>query len=112
MQPERCSQISGGHFRGSGLNMPEEIAMTDTADPTVASSMIDGEVAYSRAAYEVLLRLDADTRRLVRLAALAEGDRKIGSHLFSKDAGAGLRIVFQRKGNRTAILALTGRRAA
>lgn len=112
MQPERCSQISGGHFRGSGLNMPEEIAMTDTADPTVASSMIDGEVAYSRAAYEVLLRLDADTRRLVRLAALAEGDRKIGSYLFSKDAGAGLRIVFQRKGNRTAILALTGRRAA
>lgn len=92
--------------------MPEEIAMTDAASPTVANPTINAEVAYSRAAYEVLLRLDADTRRLVRLAASAEGDRKIGPYLFSTDAGAGLRVVFQRKGDRTAILALTGRRAA
>jgi len=99
-------------FSRSGLNMPEEIAMTDAASPTVANPTINAEVAYSRAAYEVLLRLDADTRRLVRLAASAEGDRKIGPYLFSTDAGAGLRVVFQRKGDRTAILALTGRRAA
>ena len=92
--------------------MPEEIAMSDAASPSVDNPTIKAEVAYSRAAHEVQLPHVANTRRLVRLAASAEGDRKIGPYLFSTDAGAGLRVVFQRKGDRTAILALTGRRAA
>ena len=94
------------------MNMPEEVEMTDTAIATVVGEGTGGEITYSRAAYDVLLRLDADTRRLVRLAASAEGNREIGPHLFSTDAGAGLRVVFQRKGDVTAILALTGGRAA
>lgn len=69
---------------------------------------VQGDVAYSRAAYGVFLRLDAERRALVRLAASAEAERQIAPGLFSSDAGPGLRVVFMRDGGQTSVLALTG----
>lgn len=97
------------------MEMPEETAMINAAPDALAQGsgpLAQGELTYSRAAYDVLLRLDADTRKLVRLAALAQGDREISPGLFSTDAGAELRVIFQRAEDTTSILALTGRRAA
>ncbi|MBC7102900.1 MAG: hypothetical protein H5U13_06705 [Parvibaculum sp.] len=71
-----------------------------------------GEVEFSRAAYDVFLKLDADTRRLVSLAPRAEGNREIAPGIFSSDAGPGLRVVFRREARLASILALTGRRTA
>lgn len=71
-----------------------------------------GEVEFSRAAYDVFLKLDADTRALVSLAPRADGTREIAPGIFSSDAGPGLRVIFRREARLASILALTGRRAA
>ena len=71
-----------------------------------------GDIEFSRAAYDIFLKLDADTRRLIGLAARAEGTREIAPGIFSSDAGPGLRVVFSRKADTASVLALIGWRAA
>lgn len=71
-----------------------------------------GEVVFSRAAYDVFLKLDPDTRRLVGLAPRSAATREIAPGIFSADAGPGLRVVFVREADAASVLALTGWRAA
>ncbi|MBO6635160.1 hypothetical protein [Parvibaculum sp.] len=91
-----------------------EQAAEQCAGPLQEPSLRDfgGEIEFSRAACDVFLRLDAQTRRLVSLAAAAEGTREIAPGIFSTDAGPSLRVVFRRTGGLTSVLALTGRSAA
>lgn len=70
------------------------------------------EVEFSRAAYDIFVKLDPDTRHLVSLAPRSHDAREIAQGIFSSDAGPGLRVVFSREEDRASILALTGRRAA
>jgi hypothetical protein len=87
--------------------MPDMAASTRAKTETPE----DG-VTYSRAAYDLFLRLDAERRALVRLAASAQAEREIAPGLFSSDAGPGLRVVFMRDAGQISILALTGRSVA
>ncbi|MEQ9152478.1 MAG: hypothetical protein RIF42_04150 [Parvibaculaceae bacterium] len=93
--------------------MPEQTAQRSAGsgeEPRSRAS--DDGIEFSRAACDVFLRLDAQTRRLVSLAAAAEGTREIAPGIFSTDAGPSLRVVFRRSGGLTSVLALTGRSAA
>ncbi len=70
-------------------------------------------VAYSRAAYRTLTRLDGIRRlkvtRLVNgIAANAERVLRRASTTFSADADSGLRIVFLQESGALTVLALTG----
>lgn len=87
--------------------MPDMAATMQAPD-----ELPQGEVTYSRAAYEVFQRLDSERRALVRLAAAAQPMREIAPGLFSSDAGPGLRVVFMRDAGQTSVLALTGGSAA
>ncbi|MBX3508567.1 hypothetical protein [Parvibaculum sp.] len=87
--------------------MPDMAATMQAPD-----ELPQGEVTYSRAAYEVFQRLDSERRALVRLAASAQPMREIAPGLFSSDAGPGLRVVFMRDAGQTSVLALTGGSAA
>lgn len=107
MQPENQYEAAAAEFGDRNLDMPD-MAVTMQAQDGAAQ----GDVTYSRAAYDIFLRLDAERRALVRLAACAEAKREIAPGLFSSDAGPGLRVVFIRDAGRTSVLALTGRSAA
>lgn len=107
LQPEKESEAASAGIGDRNLEMPD-MAASIQANAEVPQ----GDVVYSRAAYDVFLRLDAEHRTLVRLAASAEAAREIAPGLFSSDAGPGLRVVFMREAGFTSVLALTGRSAA
>jgi hypothetical protein len=74
------------------------------------------QVAYSRAAYRLLTRLDATRRsKVIRLvngvAANASRIVRQASTTFSADVEAGLRIVFLQASGGLTVLALTGEKA-
>jgi len=74
------------------------------------------DVAYSRAAFRALVRLDAPSRmkvtRLVSgVAANASHITQHASRTFSADVDAGLRIVFLHDAHALTVLALTGENA-
>lgn len=70
------------------------------------------DVVFSRAAFDAFRKLDAELRRLVHLAALADASREIAPGIFSNDAGPDLRVVFSRGAGSVSVLALTGRGTA
>lgn len=70
-------------------------------------------IEYSRAAYQILLALDAAQRaRIGEVAASSTGGRQIAPGMFSVDAAPGLRVVLRREADMTTVLALTGDVAA
>jgi len=74
------------------------------------------DVAYSRAAFRALAKLDAPRRmRVTRLVAgVAANAGRITqrtSRTFSADVGSGLRIVFLHESHALTVLALTGEEA-
>lgn len=106
-QSENRDEAAAAEFGDRILDMPEMAATMQAND-----DVPQGDVTYSRAAYDIFLRLDAERRALVRLAASADAEREIAPGLFSSDAGPGLRVVFMRDAGQTSVLALTGRSAA
>ncbi|ABS62492.1 hypothetical protein Plav_0869 [Parvibaculum lavamentivorans DS-1] len=74
---------------------------------------LPNDIDYSRAAYDVLLGLDAAARAAVgEVAADGARGREIAPGMFSAEAVPGLRVVLRRAPGATTILALTGEVAA
>ncbi len=100
--------LAGGEGGVAGISgfevRPPEVGFKEMSEQTA--------IEFSRAAYDVFLRLDPQARRLVNLAAVSEGTREIAPGIFSTDAGPALRVVFRRGGGLTSVLALTGGSAA